>query len=70
VAEGALDVAVEPEVALWDFAAVQLLVEESGGRFSDLEGAPPGDGSSALSTNGLLHDQVVAALADRSPAPR
>ena len=62
VAEGALDVAVEPEVALWDVAPVQVIVEEAGGRFTDLAGAARPDGGSAVSTNGLLHDEVVAAL--------
>ena len=63
VAEGALDVAVEPEVALWDVAPVQVIVEEAGGRFTDLSGAARPDGGSAVSTNGLLHDDVLAALA-------
>jgi len=63
VAEGACDIAVEPEVALWDVAALQVIVEEAGGRFSDLAGVATPDGGSAVSTNGVLHDQVLAALA-------
>ena len=62
VAEGAVDVAAEPEVSIWDVAAVQVIVEEAGGRFSDLGGAARPDGGSAVSTNGLLHDEVLAAL--------
>jgi len=62
VAEGAFDIAVEPEVEYWDMAAVQVIVEEAGGRFSDLSGSPRADGGSALATNGLLHDEVLAAL--------
>jgi histidinol-phosphatase len=62
VAEGAADVAVEPEVALWDLAALQVIVEEAGGRFTDLAGAARPDGGSAVSTNGLLHPPVLAAL--------
>ena len=62
VAEGAVDVAAEPEVSLWDVAAVQVIVEEAGGRFTDLGGAARPDGGSAVSTNGLLHDEVLAAL--------
>jgi len=62
VAEGAVDVAAEPEVSLWDVAAVQVIVEEAGGRFTDLSGAARPDGGSAVSTNGLLHDEVLAAL--------
>jgi histidinol-phosphatase len=63
VAEGACDIAVEPDVAEWDVAALQVIVEEAGGRFSDLAGVARADGGSALSTNGVLHDQVLAALA-------
>lgn len=62
VAEGAVDVAVEPVVALWDLAALQVIVEEAGGRFTDLSGRPTPEGGSAVSTNGLLHDEVLAAL--------
>jgi histidinol-phosphatase len=62
VAEGAIDVAVEPEVSIWDVAAVQVIVEEAGGRFTDLGGTARPDGGSAVSTNGLLHDEVLAAL--------
>lgn len=60
VAEGAVDIAIEPIVSLWDLAAVQIIVEEAGGRFSSLDGRPSPDGGSALSTNGLLHDAVLA----------
>jgi histidinol-phosphatase len=63
VAEGAVDVAAEPEVSVWDVAAIQVIVEEAGGRFTDLSGAARPDGGSAVSTNGLLHDEVLAALA-------
>jgi histidinol-phosphatase len=59
VAEGAIEIAVEPAVALWDMAAVQVIVEEAGGRFSDLTGAARSDGGSGLSTNGLVHDVVL-----------
>ncbi|NHC13339.1 inositol monophosphatase family protein [Motilibacter deserti] len=62
VAEGAVDVAAEPEVALHDLAALDLLVREAGGRFTDLGGVPGPAGGSALATNGLLHDDVLAAL--------
>jgi histidinol-phosphatase len=63
VAEGAFDVAVEPVVSLWDLAALAVIVEEAGGRFSDLAGRPGPAGGSALSSNGRLHDEVVAAFA-------
>jgi histidinol-phosphatase len=62
VAEGAVDVAVEPEVEVWDLAPLQVIVEEAGGRFTDLAGRAWTGGGSAVSTNGLLHDDVLAAL--------
>ena len=62
VAEGSVDVAVEPEVSYWDLAPVLVIVEEAGGRFTDLTGRARADGGSAVSTNGLLHDQVLATL--------
>jgi len=62
VAEGAVDAAFEPTVAYYDVAAVQVIVEEAGGRFTDLLGRPRADGGSAVSSNGLLHDDVLAAL--------
>lgn len=63
VAEGAAEIAIEPEVAHWDMAAVQVIVEEAGGRFTNLDGEGRADGGSGVSTNGLLHDAVLAALA-------
>jgi histidinol-phosphatase len=62
VAEGAVDVAAEPEVSLWDLAALQVIVEEAGGRFTDLAGAARPDGGSAVATNGHLHDEVLGLL--------
>ena len=63
VAEGAADASCEPEVSLWDLAALQPIVEEAGGRFSDLSGVSRPDGGSVVCTNGLLHDEILAALA-------
>ena len=62
VAEGAVDLAVEPVVSPWDLAPLQVIVEEAGGRFTDLSGAARIDGGSAVSTNGLLHDEVLACM--------
>ena len=60
VARGAADVMVEPELATWDFAALIPIVEEAGGRITTLEGAPPRDGGSCITTNGILHEEVLA----------
>ena len=62
VAEGAVDVAIEPEVAHWDMAAVRVIVEEAGGRFTDLAGEARADGGSGVSTNGRLHDAILEAM--------
>ena len=63
VAEGAVDVAAEPQVALHDLAAPSIVVTEAGGRFTDLDGAAGPAGGSAVASNGLLHDDVLARLA-------
>lgn len=62
VAEGVVDVSCEPEVSLWDLAALQPIVEEAGGAFTDLSGVARADGGSVVCTNGLLHDDVLRAL--------
>ncbi len=59
LAEGALDVALEPEVSLWDLAALAAIVTEAGGTFTDLAGRPGPAGGSAVATNGRLHDAVL-----------
>jgi histidinol-phosphatase len=62
VAEGSLDVACDSAMKLWDFAPVQLIVEEAGGRCTTYEGGEPAVDGSFVSTNGALHDEVVALL--------
>lgn len=62
VAEGALDIALDRRLALHDMAALAPLVTEAGGRFSDLDGVDGPFGEAAVSTNGVLHDDVLALL--------
>jgi len=63
VAEGAVDIAAEPDLNLWDLAALVPIVTEAGGRMTDVQGQPSGAlTASALATNGLLHGPVLAAL--------
>ena len=62
LAEGAVDIATEPEVSLWDLAALDVLVREAGGRFTALDGTPGPHHGSAVATNGLLHDSVLRTL--------
>ena len=64
VAEGAVDCSAEPEVSLWDLAALQVIVEEAGGVFTDLAGNATPDGGSVVCTNGRLHDDVLSCLTD------
>jgi histidinol-phosphatase len=62
VAEGAVDIAAEPSLALWDMAALDVIVREAGGTFSNLTGEVGPFGGSGISTNTLLHSTVMAAL--------
>jgi histidinol-phosphatase len=62
VAEGGVDIACEPELALHDMAACAIVVTEAGGRFTDLQGKPGPLGIGGYATNGRLHDAVLAQL--------
>jgi histidinol-phosphatase len=62
LAEGAVDIAAEPEVSLWDLAALDIVVREAGGAFTDLAGASGPHGGSAVATNGLLQEDVLNRL--------
>ena len=64
LAEGSVDIATEPELALHDMAALDVIVREAGGRFTNLDGADGPHGPGAIATNGLLHDAVVQQLAE------
>jgi histidinol-phosphatase len=63
VASGRAEIVVEPKLAIWDVAATSLIVEEAGGRFSDLEGRHDIRATNAVITNGLLHAEVLATIA-------
>lgn len=62
VAEGAAEIAVDPQVAIWDLAASQVIVEEAGGRQTDLQGVSRPDGGSGVATNGRLHQAALDIL--------
>ena len=66
LAEGAVDIVAEPEVKLWDLAPLDILIREAGGAFTNVEGAPGPHGGSAVATNRLLHDGVLASLEPRT----
>mgnify|MGYP003336238591 CR=1 FL=1 len=59
VADGSVDIAIEPALNLWDMAANEIIVREAGGVFTNLEGKPGPHGGNAVATNGLLHAQVL-----------
>ena len=63
VAEGAIDGAIDAiGVSVWDLAAVQVIVEEAGGTFTDFAGEHRIDGRSAISSNGHLHQALLDAV--------
>jgi histidinol-phosphatase len=62
VAEGAVDVAIEPSLAVWDMAALDIIVREAGGTFTNTAGQSGPFGGSGVSTNGVLHNAVINGL--------
>ena len=62
VAEGAVDVAIEPSLAVWDMAALDIIVREAGGTFTNTAGQNGPFGGSGVSTNGVLHNAVITGL--------
>jgi histidinol-phosphatase len=69
VARGAAHVMIETEMWLWDYAPLQPIVEEAGGRITQLDGTPCARGRSCLTTNGALHDKLVSAFLSSRPSP-
>jgi histidinol-phosphatase len=67
VAEGTVDLGLQLGGGPWDYAALAVIVEEAGGRFSDLDGRVRIDGGGPrLFSNGVLHEAALARLAGRS----
>jgi len=62
VAEGAVDVAIEPSLAVWDMAALDIIVREAGGTFTKTAGQSGPFGGSGVSSNGVLHNAVINGL--------
>ncbi len=67
VAEGSVDIAAEPDLAVYDMAALVPIVTEAGGRFTGLDGRPGPWSGNAVATNGLLHEDVLARLGPSEP---
>ncbi|MFF3553172.1 histidinol-phosphatase [Streptomyces tsukubensis] len=64
VAEGSVDICAEPELSLWDMAAVAVVVQEAGGTFTGLDGRPGPHSGNAAASNGLLHETLLGYLGD------
>ena len=62
LAEGAVDLAAEPELELYDMAALDIVVREAGGRFTSLDGTDGPWGGNAVASNGHLHDAALSFL--------
>jgi histidinol phosphatase-like enzyme (inositol monophosphatase family) len=62
VATGRADAMVDTRAELYDLAPMPVIIEESGGRFTDLSGAPRADGGDGLATNGRIHEALRALL--------
>ena len=62
LAEGAVDLAAEPELELYDMAALDVIVREAGGRFTSLDGTDGPFGGNAIASNGHLHEAALAFL--------
>ena len=69
LAEGAVDIAAEPELELYDMAALDIIIREAGGRFSSLDGTDGPFGGNALASNGHLHEAALAFLGSLPTAP-
>ena len=59
VAEGAVDLATEPTLNLWDMAANEIIVREAGGTFTNLDGKNGPHGGNAVASNGLIHAEFL-----------
>ncbi|MEU3600092.1 histidinol-phosphatase [Streptomyces sp. NPDC006798] len=64
VAEGSVDICAEPELSLWDMAALVVVLQEAGGVFTGLDGQPGPHSGNGVASNGLLHEELLARLGD------
>ena len=67
LASGRVDAVIEAAISVWDIAALTLIVEEAGGKVTNLQGEPIGrDTNSILATNGFLHEQILTQFGQAS----
>ena len=69
VARGQAEAMIEQEVKPWDLAAIKILIEEAGGRFTDFSGTATIYGGSAIASNGMVHEAILKLLAERPAEP-
>jgi histidinol-phosphatase len=62
IARGQAEVMLEVDLQPWDMAALKIIIEEAGGRFTDFDGAPTIYNRTAVATNGRVHDEVLKIL--------
>ena len=62
VAEGSAEAMIEAEISPWDIAAMLVIVEEAGGRLTDLAGRPTIEAGHAIASNGALHEELLGRL--------
>lgn len=62
VGTGRVDFMIDPLMEIWDAAAIQPIIEEAGGRFTDWQGRPVFTSGNGIGSNGLLHDAILAIL--------
>jgi histidinol-phosphatase len=68
IAEGAVDIAAEPELEVYDMAALDVIIREAGGQFTSLAGAPGPFGGNAIASNGHLHEAALSFLGTSAEA--
>ena len=66
VATGRADIMIDPLLNAWDAAAVDVVVSEAGGRFSDWRGRDSIESGDGMATNGAVHDAALALLGAES----
>lgn len=65
VARGSAEAMVEPELNVWDYAALRVVIEEAGGRMTQIDGSPLAHLGSVLTSNGAIHDTLIERIAQR-----
>jgi histidinol phosphatase-like enzyme (inositol monophosphatase family) len=68
IARGQAEAMIDVDLKPWDLAALKIIIEEAGGRFTDFSGRATAFGGSAIASNGLVHD-ALRALIDGTPEP-